>query len=476
MQLHEQTQRFILLLIFYLLGPILTLGIIGGIVLRKLPANARHWERTLTQQTGLLWKIGSVEFCSPGFIRLHKVRILDDTFQKSDAPPVPIFYAGQIDIRRITESSWDKIFPGISTVSGGKSPIGGGLTSIITGVLPSFRAEEPFWQITVPESILSFKDYSSEHSALTVQNMLRKVFARFESLADVPVQFVFNEFYLISAHSLKRGGGEVEADLFSLVQGNIYRTSAEIRSDWSFEIKGISEIDRLHLSFTLSLTDTLEIAFRTGRQRAIPCDLAAVFYPSFKSFSGGSFLGEYVLSTRSGHNAQTIRLNNAMFVNVPLAPLVSSYTDFAVAGTIANLQFTQAIFGAEGISAEGSFHVQDGVIESALFHRCVGNFGLKVEPESILDSEMRMIPFTASAILFRMHQNGIDFRADQRWFNALMYQESTTTDEPLWAAYFPPQRRTVTYHELMSIFVSDSAPTVPLTTGTQSLLPHIPTQ
>jgi len=264
LQLHEQTQRFILLLIFYLLGPILTLGIIGGIVLRKLPENARNWERILTQQTGLHWEIKSVEFRSPGFVRLHEVKILDDTAQS------PIFYAKEVNVRRITDANRESVFPGISVASDAEgTPIWGGLTALFASSLPSFRSDDPFWQITAPMSFLIFKDYSSEESALLVQNMLRKVFARLESLAEVPIQFVFEEIYVVSEYSLKRNGERVEdrADLFRLVQGNTYRTPSGIRSDWSFEIKDISDIDRLHLSFTLSLNETLEIVFRTGRQR-----------------------------------------------------------------------------------------------------------------------------------------------------------------------------------------------------------------
>ena len=214
MKLHEQTQRFILLLIFYLLGPILTLGIIGGIVLRKLPSNARHWERTLTQQTGLHWTIESVEFRSPGFVRLHGVKILDDTAQN------PVFYAKAMDVHRITDANREKVFPGISTASNTDgSSVWGGLTDILAGSLPSFRSDNHFWQITAPVSILIFKNYSSEESALLVQNMLRKVFARLETLAEVPVQFVFEDIYVVSAHSLKRNGEKVEdrADLFRLV-------------------------------------------------------------------------------------------------------------------------------------------------------------------------------------------------------------------------------------------------------------------
>ena len=466
MKLHEQTQRFILLLIFYLFGPILTLGIIGGIALRKLPANARHWERTLTQQTGLHWEIESVEFRAPGFVRLHHVKILDDTAQR------PVFFAEKIDVRRIADTRRESFFPGITATS---ESTWDGLTSVLASSMSFFHSGDRFWQITAPRSaVLDFRDYSSENSALLVQNLLRKVFARLDSLADVPVQFIFEEIYVVSEHSLKRGGERVEADLFRLVQGNIYQTSSEIRSDWSFEIQNISDTDRLHLSFTLSLTDTLEVVFQTGRQ-PIPCDLAAVFHSPFKHFSGGSFQGEFVLSTRVGRNAQTIRLNNAIFQNVPLAPLVSTYTDFAVTGTIAYLRFDRAVFGAEDIYAVGALLVQDGAVEKALFHRCVDNFQLNIEPSDILDSEMRMIPFTACGIHFRLQHGGIDFWADQDWGNAFMYQEGDTIgSNPTMVVRFPPHRRTVTYHELMSIFAADSAPVVPLTPGLQPILPHIP--
>ena len=474
MKLHEQTQRFILLLIFYLFGPILTLGVIGGIVLRNLPANARHWERTLTQQTGLHWKIKSIEYRSPGFIRLHEVEIQDDTAQNPDT----VFYTKQIDVRRITNTSRDKIFPGIGATFDGEPPTWSGLTAVLTNLLAFLRSDDHFWQITAPLSFLNFRDYPGENSALLVQNLLRKVFARFETLADESVQFIFEEIYVISEYSLKKGGTKAEdkTDLFRLVQGNIYRTPAEIRSDWSFEIKDFSDIDRLHLSFALSLNDTLEVTFRTGKQ-PIPCDLAAVFYSPFKHFSGGSLLGEYALSTRSGHNSQTTRMNNAIFKNVPLAPLIGSYTDFAVAGTIADLQFDRAVFGAEGISVDGCLKVQNGIVEKALFHRCVDNFALTVQPENILDSPMRMIPFTACVVHFRLQREGINFWADQLWSNdAFMYQRADANGPLDWVVRFPSHRRTVTYHELMSIFVADNTPTVPLIPGYQSLLQHMPMQ
>jgi hypothetical protein len=311
--------------------------------------------------------------------------------------------------------------------------------------------------------------------------MLRKVFARFETLSDVPVQFAFERIIVVSEYSLARKSTKIEdnVDIFRLVQGNIYRTPAEIRSDWSFEIQNIPDIDRQHLSFTLSLSDTLDITFRTGRL-PIPCDLAAVFCVPFHRFSGGTFQGEFVLSTRSANNSRTIRLSNVLFQNVPLAPLVGPYTDFAVVGTAANLQFEQAVFGTEGLFVQGNLRVENGAIESALFHRCVNKFALTIRDaegkpnDNVLDSTDRMIPFTACAVLFRLQPDGIDFGADKFWQNSLMYYQKNDLAGIEWIVYLPPHREVVTYHELMSLFASDSAPVVPLTPGTQTLLQHVP--
>ena len=474
LQLHEQTQRFILLLIFYLLGPVLTFGIIGGLVLRKLPVNARTWERSLTQHTGLHWKIGSVEYRSPNFTRLHNIEILDETAQR------PVFRAAQIDIQRITSASREKIFPGIQADS--SAVHSAGLTAALEGAFPFIRTSDQFWQITVPVSIVdlgthSRRDDSCEDSALLVQHLLRKVSTRFSTLAEVPVQLVLERIGLRSRHSLQRG--EDQLDIFYAVQGNIYRTPTEIRSDWSFQIRGISDLDWEHrerLSFSLSLTDMFEVSFQSGRQ-PIPCDLAAVFCTAFKHFSGGSFQGKFSHSIRSGRaETQTTRLEQVIFRNVPLTPLVQPYTPFTVEGTVADLQFFQATFGAEGIDAKGCLQVLNGAVAQPLFHHCVDKFNLTIDQPRLLESPDPMIPFSACVIHFHLQPDGIDFWADQRWRHAIMHYQEDPLSASVYTVFLPPNRRLVSYPELMSIFAPDNAPMIPLTLGTQSLLPHIPVQ
>ena len=476
MQLHEQTQRFILLLIFYLFGPVLTLGIIGGVVARKLPSNARNWELFLTQQTGLHWTIQSVEYRSPGNVRLHNVTILDTPVKiVEDTAPNTAFTAPKIDLRLITNIPRSKIFPGISDSKTEST----GLTAQFAKTFPFLYSPDSFWQVTVPVSLLNFGEYSSEESALMVQKMLRKIFARFNTLSGVPVQLALEEIAVMSEYSLKKPGAKNEdkVDIFRFVQGNLYRTPTEFRSDWTFQVKNVSDLDwnhREHLSFVLSLPDTLEITFQTGRQ-PIPCDLAAVFCSRFKHFSGGSLEGKFSVSTQGDGKSETLRLEQVIFKNVPLAPLVGPYTDFAVEGTVVDLRFAQVAFGPEETFAEGCLQVQNGAVERALLHRCIDHFQLTVNPGTILDSPLQMIPFSACVIHFRLQTEGIDFWADTKgWNNAIMYYHKGNPSPYELIVFVPAHRRPVSYHEFMSIFAKDGAPVVPLTPGTQSLVPHIP--
>jgi hypothetical protein len=262
-----------------------------------------------------------------------------------------------------------------------------------------------------------------------------------------------------------------KVDIFHFVHGNIYQTATEVRSDWEFQIKDVSELDKLRLSFALSQNDTLQISFQTGKQ-TIPCDLAAVFCSMFQHFAGGTFMGKFALSTQNGNKSRTIQLENVVFKDVPLAPLVRTYTPFAVEGTVAHLGIEQAVFGTETTYAKGHLQVINGALEAALFHRCIDNFKLTVYPQSILDSRAQMIPFTACSIHFCLQPEGIDFWADQIWRDAIMhYQEGNAS---LWAVYLPEIRRPVTYHELLSMFAPNDAPTVPLTQGSRAVLQVIP--
>jgi hypothetical protein len=470
--LHDQTRKLLSLLIFYLLGPILTLGIIGGVVLRKLPSNATKWEYALSVQTGLHWTVGSVEYRSPGFVRLHRVKIIDDTVSKE------FFVAGKLDVRYSVTMDRNKFFPGIEVA---KMPSNLQLERILdsfTQIFPSPGHPDGFWQISAPYVLIKFDEYAANASAAVVQNTLNKLLSRLTHLSESPIQLTFENIIVASEYSSQKS--DEKFDTLRFVQGNLYKTPDEIRSDWTFQIKNVWEVETKSLSFVQSLeTDKMEIALRTGKQ-PILCDFAAVFCPAFKPFSGGTFSGEIILEEQGNPaSSRTIRLNQVTFKNFRLEPFAQAYTaPFTVSGTVDNLQLDKAVFGGGLWMAEGHFQIVNGSVDATLFHHFVENFRLTVEPSDILESPRQLIPFTGCAIHFKLQPDGAAFWADERWKNAFMYQNKDADGIGSMVVFFPSEnskRLPVSYHSILSIFAPAAAPVVPLTPGLQKVISVLPT-
>lgn len=463
MTLHDQTRRIISLLLFFILGPLLTLGILAGIVLRKVPANARKLEYNAAVQTGLTWKIDAVEYRSLYCTRLKNVRLLDSFSSET------IFFAPEIDCQYIVSENFDKFFPGIETnVAAHSDNQTFPFTTTIIPVRPN-----GFRQIIVPDSVLTF-DHDSA-SAVAVRDTLEKILARFRMLSETPVQFVFENVGVFSTYSKKRP--DEKPDRFRFVRGNLYRTKNEIRSDWEFQVPEFSELETQRFSVIQPRqANGVEIALRTGKI-PIPCELAAVFCSAFRHFGNGSrFSGEFSVEKNGNPEIPpTLRLKNVSLKEMNMAPFAKEYTPFSVSGTIRDLQINQASFGANIFTAEGCFQIVDGSIEKTLFQRFIERFNLIVQPSDILESPRSMIPFTACAVHFRLQPDGVIFRPDELWHNALMHQVPEASGLGKMTVYFPDEnRRLVSFHDLFSIFAPDTAPVVPLTSGLKNLFFVLP--
>jgi hypothetical protein len=462
--LHDQTRRIISLLLFFILGPLLTFGILAGIVLRKIPANARKFEYNAAIQTGLTWKIDAVEYRSLYCTRLKNVRILDPFSAKT------IFFAPEIDCQFIVAENFDKFFPGIETNSDhSDKPIAPFLSSIQSNGIRS----NGFHQIFVANSVLTF-DHDSA-SAVAVRDTLEKILARFHLLSETPIQFVFENVGVFSVYSKKRT--DERPDRIRFVRGNLYRTKNEIRSDWEFQVPEFSELETQRFSVIQKRpANSVEITLRTGKI-PIPCELAAVFCSAFRHFGNGSrFSGEFSVEKNSNTEIPpTLRLKNVSFKDIDLSPFALKYTPFSVSGTMCDLQISQAILGRNLFTAEGCFQIVDGLIEKTLFQRIIERFNLVVKPSDILESPRRMIPFTACAIHFRLQPDGVIFRPDDLWHNALMHQVPDASGLGKMTVYFPDEnRRLISFHTFFSIFAPDTAPTVPLTPGLKHLFFLLP--
>jgi hypothetical protein len=454
-----------LLLIFFVTGPLLTLGILTGIVLRKIPSNARNFEYNAAVQTGLTWKIESVEYRSPYCVRLKKVRILDEITSKA------VFFAPEIDLQYIVSENLGKFFPGIeaaveSTAESAADP----LAAVTKWIRP-----DGFRRISAPNSVLTFEHYSDDGSASAVRNILFKLFARFQFLSEMPVQIDFENVGVFSGYSQKQPNKK--PDRLRFVRGNLYRTKTEIRSDWKVQAPEFSELETQSLSIVQPHhSNGYEIALRTGKL-PIPCEFAAVFCSAFRHFgSGCRFSGEFAVECGDcSEKIQTVRLKNVFFKDMDIVPFAKEYTPFTVSGTVHDLQIHRAVFGQKDFTAEGCLQIVDGSMETTLFHRFVDRFHLTVEPSDILESPRQAVPFTACAVHFRLQPDGAVFCPDERWKDALMYQKADDSGLGQMAVYFPKDnRQPVSYHTIFSIFAPDTAPVVPLTSGLKKLFSILP--
>jgi hypothetical protein len=459
--LHDQTRRIISLLLFFILGPLLTLGILAGVVLRKIPANARKFEYNAAVQTGLTWKIDAVEYRSLYCVRLKNVRLLDSFSAKT------IFFAPEIDWQYIISENYDKYFPGIEISAHSDNQ----MFPFITRIQPN-----GFQQIFVPDSVLTFDDDSMP--AVAVRDTLEKILTRFHFLSETPIQFVFENVGIFSNYSKKRP--DERPDRFRFVRGNLYRTKSEIRSGWEFQVPEFSELETQRFYVVQPFhSNGVEIMLRTGKV-PLPCELAAVFCPAFRNFGNESrFSGEFYLEKTNDPKhpdiPATLRLNNVSFKEVDIAPLAKEYTPFSVSGIMRDLQINHATFGTNIFTAEGCFQIVDGSIEKTLFQRFIERFRLTVQPSDILDSPRGMIPFTACAVHFRLQPDGAIFRPDELWHNALMHTVPDAAGLGKMAVYFPNEnRQLISYHTLFSIFAPDTAPVVPLTPGLKNLFFVLP--
>ncbi|MDR3181636.1 MAG: hypothetical protein LBT89_01745 [Planctomycetaceae bacterium] len=474
MQLHEQTRRFLALGTFYLLGPMLTLAVIGAVVLRKLPDNARRFEYALSVQTGLHWSIDSLEYRSPNTVRLCRVQLYDNDNT--------VFIAPQIDIGYVTGGKLNERFPGImlnrsvKESAAKKQDFLQNFLQGFAGIFPSFEPESGYWQINLDTALIKLDAYSGETSAAAVQQILHKIVSRFEFLAETPVQISIEKLAAVSGYSSTKKGEKY--DTFRFVQGSIYRTNDSFRSDWTFQIKGISETETEQLSFVRPLAgDTLEITLQTGKQ-GVPCGLAAVFCRAFEPFTGGDFSGRFsVTLNNTNPRSAAVRLDNVTLKNFGLIPLVKPYTRFAITGTVADLTIKHAVFGTSQFTAEGSVKIASGSLDTALFHRIVDNFRLTVVPSTIVESPRQPIPFTGCVVHFRLQPDGAVFWTDELWKNAFMYTENSK-GEIVMTAYMPAgnKRQAVSYQAVLSIFAPDAAPVVPLTPGLQKIYSVIPAE
>ncbi len=452
MKLHDRTRRSLSLLIFFLLGPMLAIGILVASGLRRMPSHARNFEYQATLRTGLHLEIGAVEYRSPNHIRLKSVRMIDD------AALTAVFEAPEVDLQYIRTSAPERIFPGL------ENP----------------QSTPGFWQLTVPVSVLKLEHYTSAASASLFQDLLRKLTARSNLLAEIPTLVIFEDVGVFCRlDRTGRGGEDSKAERFRFIKGTFHKIAGATLSRWTFQIPGVSEFETQKLSIVQAhQTRAVEMEWDTGTGM-IPCDLAALFCPVFQACTPGSrFSGNVsVLFPNDGVLGQRVTLRDARFENLQLAPFASEYTPFIVRGTVADLRIAAARFDRDHFFLEGCVNVTDGTLEKTLFHRLVDRFSLDVKPGTLLESAEKTVPFDSMALHFRLDTEGALFRPDENWKGNLMFRRGDGIRTTTMNVLFPEgQPRPISYHTLLSTLAPATAPIVPWTTLSQRIFSMLPAE
>jgi hypothetical protein len=511
--LHESTRKFILVLIFFAIGPLLTLLIAAGIILRKVSSNVDYYERSAALTTGLKWEIDAIEYRKSNQIRLKNVRLFRTGFSK------PFFAASEVNLSYISGGGFkgdrNNFFPGAisSQVGGGGKNsvkgISGSGSSRIFGSINRFLGtggrEDGFWHISVARSLVDLGDsVSGNECNAELRECFLELASRMEELSREPVFITFDEVDVI-ATSLKR---------FKLrfVTGSLYQTELAIRSEWGFFIPIVSETEREQVMIVRRRNSrSLSVTLKTGNM-PLPCEMVAIFCSPFRYFGaspsrvcgeitaeverlggrgggiGGGFVSGGKVNGGSGDSGDggdsggdsnwTYSLRSVFFNDIDIASIMSGSMPYILNGKIKGLRVNEALLGGGRLQANGWIEVVDGVIERGLFHRLVEQFSLTVLPASILELPCSEYPFTRCVFNYRLRHDGVIFwveRSSEIAGNVFMSNEGDGVQTQPMAVSLPNgDGKLVSYHSVLSIFASDSAPIIPLTPFSKFFVPFIP--
>ncbi|MDR1052645.1 MAG: hypothetical protein LBL39_00560 [Planctomycetaceae bacterium] len=466
------------------MGPLLTVLITVGIFLRKLPSNVDEYERVAMLGTGLRWEIGSVEYRKSNHIRFKNVRILRSSGK-------PLFAASNIDLVYMSggksKEDRNRLFPGaINAQADGKTSSktlknNNNDSSNLLGSIKRFLGVsdrgEGFWYLYSARSLFDLGDDDNVDGGVELRECFLKLISQMEELSGKPIFIKLDEIDVI-ATSLK----QVK---LRFVAGNLYQTESAIRSEWSFFIPKVSETEREEVSIVRQRnSQNLSVTLKTGKM-PLPCEFIAIFCPSFR-FLGqhpSRVSGEIMASVdRLGGSGDgsvwSYSLRNVFFNEIDISQIIDENIPYILRGKIMGIQVNEAFFGGGKLQADGWVEVIDGVVDSELFRRLAKRFSLTVLPENFLESPRTEYPFTQCIFYYELQHDGVKlwakYSSDARGYAVMSNNGNGVQTLPM-SVFFPnDSKKMISYHDLLSIFASDSTPIIPLIPLSKFFVPIIP--
>ena len=447
----------------------LTVALIGGIAVRRLPV-AAWWEENVAKNAiGLPIKLGSVEYRRWNLQKYGQVVLHHpNTGQKFVVFP-------EVELRRLKSAASDS-----------------------SSLLPFFV---PFWDDKQTYSKLSIPRVSVELSQKTVTsdirilgNMLLDQFGDRFSAREVKFAFHCDELDIRIADSLP----ETRFKLMFL-EGEFLSDETECKLECSFNLQDNPSRDPVRFTIrrkkqnpqneqSQTTEPELVVELQTAKTE-VPVRFLALFFPGLNSFGSDAFFHGTVRGESSHKDCWTITFEDMGIEEVDIQTLSAELTPFQLSGkTLLGIKSARIAVSSDGtrfLDASGWIQIVNGSIDRKLLTQLVDDWQLSPTPNTVSNplhqnnlDLLKIIPADQTKILIAeaslsvlLGKDGVLLRSNEK--GGFVF----ASDRERFYKYHLPERMgmmAIPYSVIFGTFSPSDANLLPLTPQTQKLVPLFP--
>jgi hypothetical protein len=501
--LHDYTRRFLTLTLFFLLGPTLSVLVLGVIVCQKLPVAVRKHEQIILNQTGLNVRIDSVSELRPGETRYTNLRLIDSETKKTvlSCPELIITFVRTTNLKRFepvdtlsengeTETVTAAVDVGevgdntdtITVITENRQT---NLFDVVTDYIPFYRKGVGFWRVTAPQITVHFDRVPADVGGAQLKEFLFALLAHRRGPKDSPLEFTVDTLEIKTPVEVRNGdASNTPLDLtLTFFGGRFYSTERSTRVDisWAFPHFSPSSVVAFHAvrSRTGSVPST-HITFSVPKNEYVPVTLLSSFVPQFEQLGKlCRFSGTIQCDHLPTPNLQTgitretawnVMWKDVSLRGIDLKKFANDYTSFNLTGVI-SVEVTSAIYNDSLVTANGWADIVNGTIERELFQRLTKDFALIVEPKEFIEKfPGEQVPFDKCLFCFNITPGEVMFTAYKGSYKNMIMQSR----EGIMEVSTQPTTTPISIPTLLSSMVKTDTPSIPWTPGTAKIMEVLP--